>query len=106
MKKKKISALATLEVLRKYTDNEHRLNTGAIGKILEEEYGIVNERRTIYSDIDILREFGYDIPEYDHSKVGFFLNNRLFSQEEVGIIEKSLAECNSISKKAKKNCRK
>lgn len=101
MEKKKSATLATLEVLRKYSDKKHRLTPRMIGEMLEKEYDIRNERRTIYSNLNLLREFGYDIPEYNGLNKGYYLAERLFSEKEIGIIEGLLADAESVDGETK-----
>jgi len=50
-----------LDILRRYTDAEHRLSQKDIVEILKTEYDMVADRKSIKRNIQSLIEFGYDI---------------------------------------------
>ena len=62
---KKLLILNILDILRKYTDGEHRLSQKEIGDILKREYGMTADRKAIRRNIMGLMECGYDI-EHPH----------------------------------------
>ena len=49
------------EILFEYTDENHFITVSEMMEILEKEYGVVADRRTIYDDLDMLTEAGFDI---------------------------------------------
>ena len=59
-KQKKLS-FAILEILRQYTDAEHRLNQNEIAEILEHEYHIRADRKSIKRNLTALWEMGFPI---------------------------------------------
>lgn len=59
-KQKKLS-FAILEILRKYTDEDHRLSQKDIMDILRTEYDMSADRKSIKRNITSLMEMGYDI---------------------------------------------
>ena len=83
MADKKELPLAMARVLVEYTDENHWLSTKELTKILEDEYGLTAERRTIYANIDLLKEYGYDISTWQENGVGYYLKSHRFSPEEV-----------------------
>lgn len=58
---KKRLILATLEVLRKYTDVEHPLKQVKIQDLIFEEYGLTIDRKSLKRNLDELQEAGYPI---------------------------------------------
>jgi len=60
IKRKKLS-FAILEILRQYTDENHRLSQSQILELLEKEFDIKAERKSIKRNITSLLEMGYPI---------------------------------------------
>ena len=90
MAEKKQSVLAVLEILQKYSDQDHLVSIRQISSLLESEYQIRIERRAIYANIEILRDFGYDISAYERERNGYYLNSRNFDKGEILLL------CNAI----------
>lgn len=90
MAEKKHSAFALLNILRENTDKDHPLTTREILALMETEYGLTLERRTIYANIDLLRQAGYDISSYEDNGVGFALEKKQFEKEEILLL------CNAL----------
>ena len=65
-KTKKTLILNILDILRKYTDESHRLNQKEIVEILRTEYGMKADRKTIRRNLLNLIDCGYEI-EYTES---------------------------------------
>lgn len=63
---KKMLIMHILDILRKYTDEDHRLSQKEIGDILRAEYGMVVDRKSIKRNLMDLIDFGYEI-EYSES---------------------------------------
>ena len=60
LKRKKLS-FAILDILRKYTDEDHRLSQKDIIDILKTEYDMTADRKSIKRNITSLMEMGYEI---------------------------------------------
>ncbi len=60
LKRKKLS-FAILDILRKYTDEDHRLSQKDIIDILRTEYDMTADRKSIKRNITSLMEMGYEI---------------------------------------------
>lgn len=58
---KKVSILCVLEVLKKYSDENHRLNQKEISDLIRKEFDVEVERKTIKRDLMKLIEMDYDI---------------------------------------------
>ena len=54
----KLRTLYLMEIMLKRTDDEHMLNASELCTILDQEYGISTDRRTIYTEMEILDKFG------------------------------------------------
>ena len=68
--------LYILNVLKKYSDEEHKLSTSEIREKVNEEYGVDIEQRTIRTNINLLQQkFGYDISTYNDNKIGYYMIN-------------------------------
>ena len=68
--------LYILNVLKKYSDEEHKLSTSEIREKINEEYGVDIEQRTIRRNINLLQQkFGYDISTYNDNKIGYYMTN-------------------------------
>ncbi len=90
MADKKELPLALLEVLTKYTDDQHTLSTREITQILENEYDLTLERRTLYANIELLKKYGHNISTWQENGAGYRLQEHQFEKSEV------LALCNAI----------
>ena len=58
---KKMLIINILDILKRYSDEEHRLSQKDIIKILETEYGMKADRKAVKRNLMNLMEFGYDI---------------------------------------------
>ena len=59
----KLRTLRLMEILLDRTDDTHMLNASELCTILDQEYGISTDRRTIYTEMEILEKFGLDIQQ-------------------------------------------
>ena len=68
--------LYILNVLKKYSDEEHKLSISELKNKIKEEYGEDIEQRTIRRNINLLKEkFGYDISTYNDNNMGYYIIN-------------------------------
>lgn len=72
--RKKTGPFATLEILQKFTDDKHLLSIDDIVEHLEKDYGVTADRRTIYDNMGILKEFHYDIDGFMAGHRGYSLH--------------------------------
>ena len=94
----KIKILYILEILRKYSDEAHPLSSGEIiEKLLS--YGVTCERKSLYSDIELLQVAGYDIINTKTPKSGYFLASREFELPEVFLLSDAVRTAKFISEK-------
>lgn len=63
---KKLMIINILDILRRYTDKEHRLSQKEIAEILKNEYNMQADRKAIKRNLMNLIDFGYEI-EYSET---------------------------------------
>lgn len=102
MEEKKTSILATLEILQNDSDAEHILSQNDMITLLSERYGLNLDRRTLYSNINMLIDFGYDISVYSENKKGYFLQERQFEESEVLLLCNAIHASNYVPDNASK----
>ena len=66
MANKKQIIINILDILKRYTDEDHRLSQKEIAEILKNEYNMTVERKSVKRNLSNLLEFGYPI-EYSES---------------------------------------
>lgn len=100
-KKSKIKVLYLLKILQEETNAEHGLTMSQIIERLD-AYGIPAERKSIYSDLDILREFDIDIKTYQRNPVEYAIERRDFSIGELMLMVDAIQSCRAITEKQAK----
>lgn len=94
----KLKLIYILDILRKYSDEENPISANEICEKLEEN-GISAERKSVYSDIEALCEYGYDIIRSFTPKRGFFLASREFEEAEIYLLCDAVRTAKFISPK-------
>lgn len=95
---KKMLNMLILEILRKYTDEEHSLTQQEIIRLLDINYGMECDRRSVKNNVLSLKELGYDIS----MEKGYRLLSREFDDSELRILIDSVLFSKSISTKQAK----
>lgn len=93
--KKKLLVLK--QILEDYTDNELGLTMSQILNKLQEEYGISAERKSIYRDLDLLRDCGVDVVKLKVTPVQYAINHRRFSLRELQMLVDAVDSCKALS---------
>lgn len=96
--KSKEKLLRLIDIFEKKSDEEHFLSSQDIIAYLA-EYGITVERKTIYSDIETLREYGYDICLNTLGKRGYYLASRKFEEAELMLLADTVAASKFMTEK-------
>ena len=96
--RQKLKLIYILDILRKFSDEEHPLSANEICNYLEQN-GISAERKSVYSDIEALCEYGYDIIRSFTPKKGFFLASREFEEAEIYLLCDAVRTAKFISPK-------
>lgn len=95
-KNQKLKLLYLMDMLYKETDDVHGLTMPQILRRLEER-GIKAERKSIYADLDVLRNFGLEISKYSRQPVEYALGNRDFSLSELTLLVDAVQSCRFLS---------
>lgn len=98
MAEKKSSLMAVLEVLKEYSDADHILPRAEILAKIERDRGIRIDRRTLYTNLSVLKEYGYDISDYEVNGKGYALIDREFSPAEITWLCNAIHASNFISR--------
>lgn len=99
--KQKQKLLYILKMLHEKSDEEHPIRMDAIIAMLERE-GIKAERKSIYNDMDMLRDFGYDIVLTKGKNGGYFLAYRDFDVAELKVLVDAVQASRFITAKKSK----
>lgn len=99
MARKQSNDLLVLQILSKYSDERHYLTATDVINLIQSEFGLNIERRTIYTTVDVLKEMGYDIETYAENQKGYLLKKRPVSKEDLDQIIRSLYLDPSLDKK-------
>lgn len=94
----KLKILYLRDILYRYTDDEHPLSAVKIAEMLEDN-GIEAERKSIYSDIEMLAEYGLDIMKLNGRDGGFFMGSREFELAELKLLVDAVLSSRFITKK-------
>ncbi len=91
--KKKL--FAVLEILKKYSDEDHPIKAFEIIDKLGMEYDLAAERKSIYRDVEVLQEFGFDIMK--KGREGFYLASRRFEVAEIRMLNDAILGASFIT---------
>lgn len=95
----KLKLLYLIKMLEENTDENHPMSTQDMIKHLEGQ-GIHAERKSIYSDMECLREFGYDVVQVQ-SRLGggYYLGSRSFELPELKLLVDAVQSSRFITTK-------
>lgn len=97
----KVKLLFLHDIFTRQTDKEHVYSANELCDLLS-EYGINCERKSIYSDIEALKEYGMDIVNVRSPKRGYYLNERKFDVAEVRLLIDAVQAAKFISSRKTK----
>ncbi len=97
----KIKLLYIMNILLNETDEAHPLNSNDIIARLE-ELGIDAERKSVYSDISTLLEYGLDIEKSEEYKGGYYIASKNFELAELKLLVDAISSSRFISEKKAK----
>ena len=102
---KKMLNILILDILRRYSDEEHHLTQQEIIRKLKSDYGVENtDRRTVRDNVQSLVDMGYGIEnegddgyymyerEFDDAQLRLLIDSVLFSKAISGAAAKRLIE--------------
>lgn len=82
-----------LDVLKEYSDEDHHLTQQEILRLLKLNYDVECDRRSVKSNVEALRAFGYDIDMEN----GYCLLDRTFEESELRMLIDSVLFSKNIS---------
>lgn len=98
----KLRTLYLMNILLERTDDGHMLNASELCTILEREYGISTDRRTIYTEIEILQKFGLDVQQKKGKNPGYYIGARDFELPELKLLVDAVQSSKFITEKKSK----
>lgn len=98
MASSKLKTLYIFKFLNDYTDENNPLSTTELIDMLS-QVGIKTERKSIYSDVKILNQIGFDIVSTRSPKKGFFMAHRQFQLSEVRLLIDAVSSAGFITPK-------
>lgn len=90
---KKMLNMLILEILEKYSDEDHKLTQQQIIKLLDRDYGMKCDRRSVQNNFKSLTEMGYDV----HKDNGYYLGMREFEDAELRMLIDSVLFSKNLS---------
>ncbi|MCI8651941.1 MAG: WYL domain-containing protein [Oscillospiraceae bacterium] len=94
----KVKLLVLARQLLKKGDEDHPISTPALIQALERE-GIPAERKSIYTDMETLRDFGLDVQLRKGKAGGWFIGAREFELPELKLLVDAVQSSRFISRK-------
>ncbi len=94
----KIKILYLMKILLTRTDEDHLLSAKDLCEALE-EYGIKAERKSIYTDIEALKEYGLDIIQQRGKNPGYYIGSREFELAELKLLVDAVQSSKFITHK-------
>ena len=92
----KLKTLYLMDILREQTDEDHPMSAADICKELDDR-GVGAERKSIYANLEVLRQYNLDIVKTSTPKKGFFLGDREFEPVELRLIADAVQSASFIS---------
>ena len=94
----KLRMLYIMRILLEKSDEKHTLSAADISRMLQ-DYGMSADRKTIYSDIETLREFQIDIVQAKGTNGGYYIGSREFELPELKLLVDAVQASKFISRK-------
>lgn len=98
----KLRTLYLMDIMLERTDERHMLNASQLCAILEREYGIPTDRRTIYTEMDVLDKYGLEIIQKKGKNPGYYVGSRSFELPELKLLVDAVQSSKFITEKKSK----
>lgn len=95
----KLKILYLMQILTEETDEKHSMTAQDLCNKLDMRYGILAERKSIYSDIEILQKFGIDIVQQKGKNPGYYVGSRQFELPELKLLVDAVQASKFITSK-------
>ena len=96
--KQKLKLLYLMKYLLEYSDEAHPVGIAQMVEMLA-AHGILAERKSLYGDIEALREFGLDVVQARGKTVGYYIGSREFELPELKLLVDSVQSSKFITQK-------
>ena len=87
-----------MQILKERTDENHLMSAADLCNALE-EYGITAERKSNYTDIEALQDYGMDIVQKKGTNSGYYVASREFELAELKLLVDAAQASKFITKK-------
>ena len=92
----KLKTLYLMDILREKTDEDHPMSAADICQELDDR-GVAAERKSIYANLEVLRQYNLDVVKTSTPRKGFFLGDREFEPVELRLITDAVQSASFIS---------
>lgn len=92
----KLKTLYLVDIMREKTDEDHPMSAQDMCKELEDR-GVAAERKSIYANLEVLRQYNLDIVKTSTPKKGFFLGDRELEPAEIRLVTDAVQSASFIS---------
>ena len=82
----KLKILYILDYLQKNSHEEHLVNAAELIRMLDRQHSISCDRKTVYSDIAALQDYGVDIVSIPGKNGGYYIASRIFELPELKLL--------------------
>ena len=82
----KLKILYILDYLQKNSHEEHLVNAAELIRMLDRQHSISCDRKTVYSDIAALQQYGVDIVSIPGKNGGYYIASRIFELPELKLL--------------------
>ena len=96
--KQKLKLLYLMQYLTQHSDEAHPVGVAQMAEMLAER-GILAERKSLYADLEALREFGLDIVQTRGKTVGYYVGTRDFELPELKLLVDSVQSSKFITQR-------
>ena len=82
----KLKILYILDYLQKYSHENHLVRASELIQMLDRQHNISCDRKTVYSDIAALQDYGVDIISVPGKNGGYYIASRIFERHELKLL--------------------
>ncbi len=82
----KLKIFYILDYLQKNSHENHLVRANELTSMLQNVYGISCDRKTVYSDIAALQDYGVDIVSVPGKNGGYYIASRIFERHELKLL--------------------
>ena len=100
--KQKLKILYILDYLQKNSREDHPVRAAELISMLSQEHGIACNRKTIYSDVEALQEYGTDIVSLSGRNGGFYMASQTFELPELKLLIDAVQSSRYLTEKKSK----